>query len=642
MKNSEKLLYYLYQRKNWVKSSELSDYLSISKRQVRKYIASLNDEFEVILSSPLGYKINEKKINKLFYKQKKPKTEKENRQKYIIQKLLSHKYGYDLFDLADELYVSETTIKKDIHELRFFLQNFMLKIIRKKNVVSLVGNEKSKRELIFNLVTDSPFDISVLNQELSFYNFKFDYEEILTDLKENLLYFNFSLDDFTLISLAIQYLILLERIRCEQFLEEIPQGKENIQNNYSAVMAEINLFFEKKYKIHFNESEQINSVYLIQNHINETGNINFNNLNHYNLYLYVDYKYIEISKKIIKKAEYRYGLAEFSDNFGPKFALYVQNLFLRHTHSLKMKNPLNRSIRLNYPLIYDISSFLFQELKSNYHLSLIENDLNFLALHIGSYFEEKSYFQQTKVNCVFIYLNYYDFYKITLNKINLKLNNKINIVQVISICDFKKITTTNADLLLLPNGVNINSTVPAFSLDLFPAEEDYTYLEEIINKISAIKKQKELKRYISDFFHKNLFFKNPSFHTKSEILKEIFNSSASLGLVEKSLYQEILKNEIEIPTIFQNIAVPHSLDTNKIYKSFIAVALFEKGILWADDSMAYLVFFIGIDQCDQKKFSKFYDCFIKLFDYPAHVQKLLKSTDYDDFIQIMHEIFFDK
>lgn len=639
MKNSEKLLYYLYQRKNWVKSSELSEYLSISKRQIRKYITGLNNKSEIILSGPLGYKIDENQINKFLCRQKQMQTEKGTRQKYIIQKLLSFKSGYDLFDLADELYVSETTIKKDIHELRFFLQNFTLKIIRKRNVICMIGNEKYKRELIFHLISDYAFDFSLLNQELSFYGFKYDYEEVLTDLKENLLILNFFFDDFTLTNLAIHYLILLERIRGGQFLDNFPELKENIQKNYRNAASAVNCFFEKKYKLQFDENEQIYAAVLIQNYTSQTGNISYGSLNHYNLYLYVDYKYIEISKKIIKKAENRYSLAEFDDNFMAKFALYVQNLFLRFNHSFKMKNPLSSKFRLTYPLIYDISSFLIRELKSNYSLYLDENDLIFLSLHIGSYFAEKSYFQQTKVNCIFIYINYYDFYKITLNKINLKLNNKINISQVLSISDLKKIKTLKADLFIVPDGVNIDFVTPTVSFNSFPAEEDYTCLEETINQISSAKKQNELKMIISGFFHKNLFFKNPSFHNRNELLKEVSDCLASKGFAEASLYQEVLINETETPSVFQNIAVPHSLDTKKIHRSFIAAALFEKGISWTNESNASIVFFMGIDRHDRKEFAKFYDGFIKLFDHPANVQKLLKSTSYDHFLQILDEIF---
>lgn len=132
MKNSHKILHYLLQKNDWVKGSELSRYLAISQRQVRKYISTINSKEQIIISSSQGYKIDKKKYDNFLYNQKHIPTEQEKRHEYIIQKLITHPHGYNIFDFADELYVSETTIKKDIQIIKSFMINIDFQLLEIK------------------------------------------------------------------------------------------------------------------------------------------------------------------------------------------------------------------------------------------------------------------------------------------------------------------------------------------------------------------------------------------------------------------------------------------------------------------------------------------------------------------------------
>lgn len=78
------------------------------------------------------------------------------------------------------------------------------------------------------------------------------------------------------------------------------------------------------------------------------------------------------------------------------------------------KNPMTNKIKATYPLIYDIAVFIAQELNHDYNITLTEDEITFIAFHIGAYFEnnvqskakQRSHvllFMQTIIQCINMY-----------------------------------------------------------------------------------------------------------------------------------------------------------------------------------------------------------------------------------------------
>ena len=116
------LLDYLWHHyEHWVAAGELSSLLHVSTRQIRKYVSSLNENetSPLVISSNKGYRLNSAQ-QYLAYREKGSQNVEtpQTRQNLIIQKLISSQDGIDLFDLADELFVSESTIENDIRSIR--------------------------------------------------------------------------------------------------------------------------------------------------------------------------------------------------------------------------------------------------------------------------------------------------------------------------------------------------------------------------------------------------------------------------------------------------------------------------------------------------------------------------------------------
>ncbi len=639
MKNSNKILHYLLQKKDWVKASELSNYLSISQRQVRKYISTINDKEQIIISSSQGYKVNKKKYDAFVYKQKHIPTEQEKRHKYIIQKLITHPQGYNIFDFSDELYVSETTIKKDIHNIKSFIQKYKLIIVRNKNIIQLLGNEECMRKLIYSFISDYSFNTQFFQEGFHLFEIQYDYNEIQLKLKEAMKHYHLVCNDFSLNNLTTHLIIILNRVESGYQLSESIEDHQIIHSNSYRVALMMNDYFMEEYGILFNGSELTNISLIIANNVSQSNMINYDNLNLRNIHKYVDNKYIEITKNIIQMVEENYHLFPFKESFISKFILHIQNLFFRAHNNFHVKNPLTDTIKMSYPLIYDIAVFIAQLIKQNYDIYLNEDEIAFISFHIGSYFEDNSFTKMTRVNCAFIYIEYYDFYKTTLKKLCQRFDDKIAIVKIASISDYIDEINPDIDLLILATGINNHFNIRSVYMKPFPDLEDYYKIEEIIDEISFIKQRNELKDYILNFFNEQLFYKNPPFINKEDTLLQMTKDLSNLNYTGKDFYNDVLNREALSSTAFHDIAVPHSLTAKSTHKSFISIALFNEGILWSEDKYVHVVAMIGINDNSRKIFSKFFDQLIHMFDNPANIQKLLNTHDFDEFFNVINILF---
>lgn len=124
--NINKLISILMDETTWISGTELSKIIQVDKKTIRNYIQELNNSGDYkINSSQKGYKL---KTSTTIDNTISTNTPKERAQ-IILYKLLSNKNGISIFDLADELCVSESTIMNDVgNQLKSLISIYHLEI----------------------------------------------------------------------------------------------------------------------------------------------------------------------------------------------------------------------------------------------------------------------------------------------------------------------------------------------------------------------------------------------------------------------------------------------------------------------------------------------------------------------------------
>ena len=134
MDKKKKLLALLSSANHPVTGKELSSRLNVSDRTIRNYIREINEEKLIIQSSSNGYWItvldspcNKRKIeSSLVY----DFSSQNERLLYIAERIITSSEEADLYDIADDIYISYSTIEKDLIQIRGIIKDFHLTLLR--------------------------------------------------------------------------------------------------------------------------------------------------------------------------------------------------------------------------------------------------------------------------------------------------------------------------------------------------------------------------------------------------------------------------------------------------------------------------------------------------------------------------------
>ncbi|SCL88383.1 BglG family transcription antiterminator [Sporanaerobacter sp. PP17-6a] len=632
--NKKRLLAHLLKTNDWVTSDELSILLSVSTRTVRNYIKQLNTTYkgyELIFSSSRGYKINKKNYYLILNNNDKYNTVETPQQRinFIRNKLITHPKGYNLFVLSSDLFVSEETILADINSLQAFFKNFSI-VIKKNNSMDfyLSGLERDKRKMIRYIVNNESSENFTPTKALAMFSMELnstEYNNIRNSIHKILNKNNLFVNDYALNNITLHLIVMVQRIRQGLNIAEDVQ-MEKIQNTKEAKVAdEIKKYLNNSYGITMNESE---FYYLTLTISSYTSEINYSLVNSHNIQDFIEGKYIDIAKQAIEKVKEVFSFDIFDDEFLPKFTIHIRNLMIRTYNGMYTKNPLTAKIKEAYPLIYEIAVFIALELQRYEDVYISEDEIAFIAIHIGAEIEKNNSFNK-KVTAVFVYLDYYDTHLKAYNKIRKIFENSLEIINMVSINNFclKEIKT---DMII--------SCVPIISDDdnvivvsPFISDEDVSNINSKLTMIKRAKKQKKIEGYLKSLFGSTLFKRNYYLKDEHLMIKNLTNEVIALKYANPEFYEEVEQREKMSPTSFNNlVAVPHSLKHNA-YKSFISMVINEKPMKWGNQYVNIIVL-IGISETDRSTFRDVFDILIEILSEPKNVQKLINCSDYDEFL----------
>ena len=218
----KKILSILNAKHGIVNGKELSTKLGVSERTIRSDISHINSELsgagiQVQAVHGKGYTIQVKDRAALLmiFSEDENIITKEDRITALLLKLLRHDYWYDLGILEDEMYVSNTTLEKDIKHLNriIYEQHPYLKVERRLNSVRLEDDERKKRDLLTRFYAknwdyDSKEGIVLKQDEFG--------EDLLREIqdvvKDTLMASDTHLDDFAFIYLTLAIAVMLFRV----------------------------------------------------------------------------------------------------------------------------------------------------------------------------------------------------------------------------------------------------------------------------------------------------------------------------------------------------------------------------------------------------------------------------------------------
>ena len=626
-RKQEELINYLYTHNEKVTANILSKALNLSIRTIKSYIAELNMNYpSLISSSNRGYVIDKVKANSLLqYKDDIPQ-DYESRCIYIIKKTLLEKQDYiDIFDLCEELFISYSTLKKDIYKMNTSFANFKITFSSENNKLHVGGSEQNKRKLISHVMSEEVsgnfLNLTLLQESFPDY----DLDDACTLIKDICKHHHYYLNDFSCVNFILHVTIMVSRINHGNHIINNNELIQVTNKNDEKIAKELCLALEQVFNVSFNSSEILEIYILFKN------NANYINDENENVSLLVSDEIIQITKNIIKNVDEHFFINLDSDNFITPFMLHLKNLKNRLIKNNLLKNPMLDSIKISCPTIYDISTFIAYQLTLSFHENVNEDEIAFIALHVGTEIERQKK-EETKVSCLLLCPEYLNITSTLHKKIMMDFGDQLTIQKSISFEN--EILGNNFDLLITTVPVLESTNYFTVLLPPFPMSYEKNKILDAIIRIENTKKSQILTNNLNFYFNEKLFYSMNEDISKSAVINELAERMINLGYVEENFKEEIWKRETASSTAFMNIAIPHPMKMSA-YKTSIGVVISHKGIDWGNQHFVNVVFMIAFNKIDNKHFHALYESLVLLFNEPIVISEIKKCKNFNDFKDIV-------
>lgn len=611
-------------------AAALSEHLKVSPRSVKNYVRSINEQYPgTINSSRTGYEINIENAALILNApiSSIPQNSKE-RIIYIATKLinLGLEKEIDIYDLSEEIFVSISTLRKDISKVKNMLNKYDLELVCRGDILKIQGTEKNKRKMLSTIIYQESSSNFVNLRSIQNVFPDIDIAFIKNTILKAFTDFHYFINDYSLLNLILHIAISVDRIQHNN-ISQFSGEKNTVLKEHEYLLAKkISRELEINFQIEFTEAEILDLAILL---ISRATSVNYTDVTMQNLASYIGNDCMELVNDIAEHINSSYYININESEFLVRFALHLKNLLIRSRHNTFSKNPLTEEIKTTCPLIYDIAVYSAKLIYDSMGILINDDEIAYIAFHLGSILE-----QQKKLHSLITAVLYCpDYYNMSLeisSRISAYFSEKLFITTLVTdedmleqICDIDLIITT-LPLSKVP-------TLPYLQVQFYFSEKDRNNLEEKIRTIQKEKKQEKYKDYLQQLIIPELFtYRKVKDDSKARVIEYMVKKLIQNGYVEKSFKEEVLEREKLSSTAFEDFAIPHSMRMTA-KKTAFNVYLNPEGISW-DGKRVYLVLMMCFNKNQRHIFNEIYEPITMTLNEKSCIKKIIESQTYDAFI----------
>lgn len=654
-KKEKQIIQYLTKDKEqFVTSKELAAHMGCSDRTIRTYYKTLVEKLDnhsgldLISKQGYGYKLDildddayadfleENHINDHHFNYQSV-TDINDRYNFLLNKLLFEQNEIYFDDLADELFVSRSTLSSDFKKIREKFKPYHLKIESKANKgVYVMGQERDKRRFIMDYFIDSGFintmhsyvDNELLNQKISF-------EELTIIVLDECREGGLKLSDFVIQNLVIHIALAIRRITEGFRISKVSDDEVVLRGLAERRVAENIL---KRVSVSTGIHFPIEEIDYITLHLVSKGHGNSCHISEV-LQEQIRQELIDSISQINPSVKNDFQLIE-------GLLAHLSTMYIRLQGKVVMENPLTAEIQANYRDMYQLAERVVSNMPTFSPYTLSPNEIAYIALHFMA--AKERYKEQRKYNVLVICATGYGSAQMLKSRIENELGNLVSITDVIGYYEINDEKLKGIDFIVSSIDLsNLMFNIPVFTVSVFLNDEELKDIKQGIAHLNTSMANVEdhqaeltVKDVFDDYFSEDYFFLM-SDATKEDVLKKLAESISvnENDQFEKRLLDMMKQREAMSSIVFgENIAVPHPLKAVGS-KHHFAVAIVKNGVKWDEQySSIKIIFLMSMSIHDNDGLPELTSAIVDLVDNPKLQEQMLACQSFDEFKKIFLSI----
>ncbi|MCP2634967.1 PTS sugar transporter subunit IIA [Microbacterium sp. HD4P20] len=623
----DRLLGILVRDGEWATAATLADALGVTPRSVRSYVMALNARVApgtAVESGPHGYRAGAEAAAALRTAGD-PGTPRD-RLHTLVRALLDSSDGIDVFETADELYVSPATLDADLARVRGLLGGTELTLERSASRARLLGTEGAQRRLLSRLAHDEmdagSFDLSALRRTLgegsvgaqAFGPFK-------TELVERLGTMGWFVNEFGIGDVVMHIAIAADRVSRDRPLDAVaaPVDERPEQAEVAAVIAEL---AERHLGVRLGVGDLRHLAVLVLTRVVAPGAAQADSAREHTRGQ-LEPEVEQAVREVVAQAAAEFLVDIVHEDFLLRLALHVQNLRLRAREQAWSRNPLTRSLKSTYPMIFEVAVFIANGLHQRLDIPLLDDEIAYIAMHVGGRLERSRRADQL-LTATIVCPGYYELHELLRSSVDRSLGQAIEVVGVETRVD-PDWDSIDTDLVL----TTIDPAVPGeriVRIQPFLTDTDIERVQAAASRIRRSRRLARLRGELERYFEPSGFVRglDPALGEEG-VIRLLGERLVAQGVIDDDYVERTIQREQLSSTAFTDaLAVPHALGMTAS-RTAIAIGIAEPSIPWGDGRVQ-VVALVAFSETDREAFQTVFEQFVEVFSERESVQRIVRRA----------------
>lgn len=627
-KRQERIIKLLDDSKSWITGKELSRLMDVSDRTIRSDMDSINRHYgKSLIESSVknGYRINSEVMASLPIEVTPliPQTPQE-RCTFMIQELLKKK-EINLLDLQDQVYISGYTIDNDLKKIRKQLEPYEgLKIVRSKNYIRLHGNEESKRKLYKDLLEqETRGNFLNLNGLASLFS-DFDLMYIKQVLEEVLSSYDYRVRDTAFPMLLMHVGVSIERMIHHNYVNQ--DINQQVKNSLEyQIFHDFFCQLTKTIRIEYIEEEVCMLALLLMGRRSKDYTRDEVELHgHW-------YRVSELIDRMLESIHDEFGI-DFQEDQDLRngLGMHVRSLLERKRKAVYIENVYLKEVKRRYPLVFELGIQAGRALSDQIGSEIGENEIGFLALHLGSAYEKSRSYNKYKV--LMIFPDDMALSEFCARKVETGFSERMEIIDCVSMFEQKQVEKLSPDLILTTLPLKHNLDILTVQISPLIDHEDESHIFQALNQLDKQKGKKQFENLILDLIKPDYFYPDLQIDSPQHMIHHMCTAMAKDHYIDQSFENSVMERENISSTSFSyGFALPHALNM-EAKKSCISVAILKTPMNWGEYSVR-LVILLAIRDVDRKLLRVFFDWLSSVVSDSVKMSRLLQAKSREEFLE---------
>ncbi|KHK99618.1 transcriptional antiterminator [Microbacterium mangrovi] len=605
---------------DWITAAELADALGVTPRSVRTYVTAVNARVPgetAIESGPQGYRAGPgaARAQRTGTDAGTPR----DRLHTLVRTLLDAPDGIDVYDTAERLHVSDATLDADLGRVRGLLGGTALTLERSASRARLRGTELAQRRLLSRLAHDEvdagAFDLEAMRRTLgedsigagAFGPFK-------AELAAELGRLGYFVNEYAIADVLMHIAIAADRVDQGRPLDGV-DGRAT--DATAEVAALIDRLMQERLGVRLGAGDLRHLATLVLTRVvapSATEPVR----------PAADIE--QAVTEVVQEAASEFLVDIADDAFILRLALHVENLQRRARERAWSRNPLTKSLKSTYPMLFEVAVFITSRLQERLGTpivdEIIDDEIAYVAMHVGERLERRRRAAQL-LTATIVCPGYYELSELLRSSVDRSLGTAIEVVGVE--------TRVDPDWSAIDTDLVLTTIDPAHPGDRivrvqpFLTDSDIERVQAVAGRVRRARRLARLRGELERYLDASAFVHGLAPVGEAAVIRQLGELLIRQGVIDEDYVTGTIAREEMSSTAFTDaLAVPHAL-TMTATRTAIAIGIADPSIPWGDGRVQ-VVAMVAFSEADREAFQTVFEQLVEVFSERESVQRILRAA----------------